>query len=108
MLWMALAYFQLTGDKAWVEKHYDVFKQWTTFLTDDGLVPAEQLSTDDFAGTLSNQTNLAVKAIVGIGAMGEIAQQLGHFTDHVHYRATAHAYARVWTSLALTHTNVTG
>ena len=47
---MALAYFQLTGDKAWVEKHYDVFKQWTTFLTDDGLVPAEQLSTDDFAG----------------------------------------------------------
>lgn len=40
--------------------------------------------------------------------MGEIAQQLGHFTDHVHYRATAHAYARVWTSLALTHTNVTG
>jgi hypothetical protein len=47
---MALAYFQLTADKPWVEKHYEVFKSWTTFLTDDGLVPAEQLSTDDFAG----------------------------------------------------------
>lgn len=90
---MALAYFQLTADKPWVEKHYEVFKSWTTFLTDDGLVPAEQLSTDDFAGasrcctapdllsgsadvsgtlagTLSNQTNLAVKAIVGIGERG--------------------------------------
>lgn len=65
---MALAYFRATGDAPWVEKHYDVLKQWTTYLEDDGLIPAEQLSTDDFAGTLSNQTDLAVKAIVGIGS----------------------------------------
>ncbi|TNY20467.1 glutaminase GtaA [Rhodotorula diobovata] len=102
MLWMALAYFQLTGDKAWVEKHYDVFKQWTTFLTDDGLVPAEQLSTDDFAGTLANQTNLAMKAIVGIGAMAELANGIGRWTDWVHYRSVAKAYAAEWTKMAMT------
>lgn len=66
---MALAYYQATGDEPWVSKHYDVLKQWTSYLIDDGLVPAEQLSTDDFAGTLSNQTDLAVKAIVGIGTL---------------------------------------
>ncbi|BGP31425.1 hypothetical protein JCM10296v2_003189 [Rhodotorula toruloides] len=104
MLWMALAYFQLTGDKPWVEKHYEIFKSWTTFLTDDGLVPAEQLSTDDFAGTLSNQTNLAVKAIVGIGAMSELAKGVGRWTDGIHYRAVAEAYVREWTALAMTET----
>ncbi|GAA5906567.1 hypothetical protein JCM5296_000291 [Sporobolomyces johnsonii] len=102
MLWMALSYFQLTADKPWVEKHYSVFKQWTTFLVDDGLVPAEQLSTDDFAGTLSNQTDLAVKAIVGIGAMAELAKQTGRWTDWVHYRAVAKAYVKEWSKLALT------
>jgi hypothetical protein len=65
---MALAYYQATGDAPWVDKHYTALLQWTGYLVSDGLVPAEQLSTDDFAGTLSNQTNLAVKAIVGIGA----------------------------------------
>ena len=50
MLWMALSYFQLTSDLPWVEMHYEVFKSWTTFLVDDGLLPANQLSTDDFAG----------------------------------------------------------
>ncbi|GAA5819993.1 hypothetical protein JCM3770_006817 [Rhodotorula araucariae] len=102
MLWMALAYFQLTGDKPWVEKHYEILKQWTTFLTDDGLIPAEQLSTDDFAGTLSNQTNLAMKAIVGIGAMGELANGVGKWTDRVHYRSVAKAYAKEWSKMALT------
>lgn len=47
---MALAYYQLTKDAVWVEKHYELFKQWTAFLLNDGLVPDEQLSTDDFAG----------------------------------------------------------
>ncbi|GAA5925950.1 hypothetical protein JCM3775_005159 [Rhodotorula graminis] len=102
MLWMSLAYFQLSGDVKWVEKHYDVLKQWTTFLAEDGLVPAEQLSTDDFAGTLSNQTNLAMKAIVGIGAMAELAKGIGRWTDWVHYRAVAEAFATEWTKMAMT------
>lgn len=54
-----------------------------------------------FAGTLSNQTNLAVKAIVGIGAMSHLAKATNHFTDFIHYDATARAYAREWYDLAL-------
>lgn len=114
MLWMALSYYQLTSDLPWVEKHYEVLKSWTTFLVDDGLLPSNQLSTDDFAGMLlltstrmtqillpltrilwgktgqlANQTNLAVKAIVGIGAMAELANQTGRWTDWLHYRTVA-------------------
>ncbi|GJN89515.1 hypothetical protein Rhopal_002502-T1 [Rhodotorula paludigena] len=102
MLWMALAYYQLTKDAVWVEKHYELFKQWTAFLLNDGLVPDEQLSTDDFAGTLSNQTNLAVKAIVGIGAMGRLAHALGRLTDQIHYRSAAEAFATEWQRMAIT------
>ncbi|GAA5882719.1 hypothetical protein JCM16303_006560 [Sporobolomyces ruberrimus] len=102
MLWMALSYYQLTSDLPWVEKHYEVFKSWTTFLIDDGLLPSNQLSTDDFAGQLANQTNLAVKAIVGIGAMAELANQTGRWTDWIHYRAVAKAYVREWWKLAMT------
>ncbi|KAM0751572.1 glutaminase GtaA [Meredithblackwellia eburnea MCA 4105] len=102
MLWMILAYYQLTKDVAWVSKYYDILTQWTTYLIEDGLVPAEQLSTDDFAGTLSNQTNLAVKAIIGIGAMSELAKATGHWVDSIHYRGTAKAYVEEWYQMALT------
>lgn len=64
---MILAYYQLSGDTEWIDSRWDILVQWTTYLIDDGLVPAEQLDTDDFSGRLANQTNLAVKAIVGIG-----------------------------------------
>lgn len=99
MLWMILAYWQLTNDTAWVEKYYDILTQWTYFLIEDGLVPDEQLSTDDFAGTLSNQTNLAVKAIVGIGAMGQLAKATGRWVESIHYEATAKVRAAVGSAL---------
>ena len=51
--------------------------QWTQFLIDDSLIPANQISTDDFAGALANQTNLAIKCIVGIGAMAQINELVG-------------------------------
>lgn len=99
---MMLAYWQVTQDTPWIEKYYPILTQWTTFLIEDGLVPAEQLSTDDFAGTLSNQTNLAVKAIVGIGAMGKLAEATGNWVQSIHYRATAQAYVKEWYKLAMT------
>ena len=52
---------------------FKLLDQWTQFLISDSLIPAEQRSTDDFAGFLANQTNLAIKGIVGIKAMSRIA-----------------------------------
>jgi hypothetical protein len=52
---MILAYWQMSHDTEWVEKYYDILTQWTTYLIEDGLVPAEQLSTDDFAGELERK-----------------------------------------------------
>ncbi|KAL2022016.1 hypothetical protein VTK56DRAFT_6256 [Thermocarpiscus australiensis] len=74
MIIMSLAYAQRTGDTAYLSAHYPKLSQWAEFLVNDSLIPANQLSTDDFAGTLANQTNLAIKGIIGLKAMSHIAQ----------------------------------
>ncbi|KAH9943507.1 uncharacterized protein BXZ73DRAFT_97546 [Epithele typhae] len=62
MLIMTLSYIQKTNDTSLVTSFVkSLLDQWTQFLIEDALIPAEQLSTDDFAGTLANQTNLAIK-----------------------------------------------
>jgi Domain of unknown function (DUF4965) len=66
MILMTLAYAQRTRDTAYLSKHYDILKKWTQYLIDEALFPAHQMSTDDFAGPLANQTNLALKGIIGI------------------------------------------
>lgn len=68
MLILTLAYAQRTGDTAYLAQHYKILKQWTGYLVDEALIPANQLSTDDFQGQLANQTNLALKGIIGIEA----------------------------------------
>ena len=78
MIIMTLAYAQMTGDNAYLSKHWSKLQQWAGFLVDESLIPADQLSTDDFAGTLANQTNLALKGIIGLKAMGEIADRTGN------------------------------
>lgn len=50
---MALAFAQKSGDTAYLESHYTILRQWTDYLIEDALYPANQISTDDFAGPLA-------------------------------------------------------
>jgi hypothetical protein len=99
MLIMSLAYAQITGDDDYLKQHYDILKQWTSYLVNDSLIPANQVSTDDFAGALANQTNLALKGIIGIGAMAEIASRTGNSDDADSFNKTAHDYIDQWYTL---------
>lgn len=92
MLIMALSYAQKTGDNSVISATYSLLAQWTSYLISDSLIPANQISTDDFEGALANQTNLAIKGIVGIGAMAQIATLLGKTSDATSYRNTATSY----------------
>lgn len=75
------------------------------YLIDDSLIPANQLSTDDFAGTLANQTNLALKGIIGINAMAEIASLTGNTDDAQNYSAIAKSYISQWQALGIAQGN---
>ncbi|KIW02103.1 uncharacterized protein PV09_06593 [Verruconis gallopava] len=103
MLIMTLAYAQKTGDYAYLSQHYPILTQWTEFLIEDSLIPATQLSTDDFAGSLQNQTNLALKGIIGIRAMGEIAKLAGNADDEKKYNDIATSYITQWQSLGISY-----
>lgn len=85
----------------WVRKSYKLWKQWTVYLIAEALEPKNQLSTDDFAGWLSLQTNLALKGIIGIRAMSEISDILGETKDAKYYRDIADDYIDKWQDLGL-------
>ena len=59
--------------------------QWAQYLVANSLIPANQFSTDDFAGSLANQTNLAIKGIVGIKAMSQMASLVGDSAKSSNY-----------------------
>jgi hypothetical protein len=101
MLIMTLAYAQRLKDTAYLSKHYKILKQWTQYLVAEALIPANQISTDDFAGALPNQTNLALKGIIGIEAFAVIANLTGNEADAKNYSNIAHSYITQWQVLGV-------
>lgn len=109
MIIMALSYAQKTGDKTHLTQYVSnqlflsylskylslqtaLLDQWTQFLITDSLIPGDQLSTDDFAGHLVNQTNLAIKGIVGIKAMSQIASLVGDTAKSANYSVCGYSH----------------
>jgi len=98
---MLLAYAQRTDNNDYLKQHYTIVKQWAEYLIEDSLLPAEQLSTDDFAGHLANQTNLALKGIIGLEATAQIASRIGETSDAKNYSNIAHDYITKWQDLGI-------
>ncbi|KAF3934547.1 hypothetical protein ABW19_dt0208723 [Dactylella cylindrospora] len=90
------------GDGGIFRNRYALWRKWTGYLIEFGLLPATQLSTDDFAGRLANQTNLALKGILGIKAMSELASVVGNTADEKYFSDVAEEYINTWYDLALT------
>ncbi|TKA81082.1 hypothetical protein B0A55_02543 [Friedmanniomyces simplex] len=103
MLIMTLAYAQRSGDTGFLSQHYNTLSQWTNYLVEDSLIPANQISTDDFAGSLANQTNLALKGMIGIQAMAVIANMTGHASDGANFSSIAADYITQWQTLGVAH-----
>jgi len=91
----------MTNAKKWVNRSYQLWKQWTGYLVDFSLEPENQLSTDDFAGWLPLQTNLALKGIIGIHAMSKLAEVVGNHADAKMYRNISKTYVAKWEDLGL-------
>ncbi|KAN0093963.1 DUF1793 domain containing protein [Hyaloscypha variabilis] len=103
MLILTLAYAQPANDIEYLKTHYNMLKQWTEYLVEETLLPANQMSTDDFAGWLSNQTNLALKGIIGIDAMAVIANLTGNWDDGDRYSNISHNYVSKWQGLGIAY-----
>lgn len=60
------------------------------------LDPANQNQTDDFTGFIAHSSNLALKGILGIGAMGQVATFAGNTSDAQYYAGQASSYISQW------------
>ncbi|KAJ4374508.1 hypothetical protein N0V86_007377 [Didymella sp. IMI 355093] len=87
--------------RKWLEGSYELWKQWTGYLVEDALEPHNQLCTDDFAGWLPLQTNLALKGIIGIKAFSEIASLMDRTGDAQHYLNISETYIEKWQSYGM-------
>ncbi|OSD04167.1 DUF1793-domain-containing protein [Trametes coccinea BRFM310] len=101
MLIMTLSYTQRTNDTSLIRNYYNLLDQWARYLVQNSLTPALQLSSDVLAGALANQTNLAIKGIIGIKAMSEIAAIAGDTERSTNYSTIASVYVQDWEKLAM-------
>ncbi len=84
----------------YAEKYWRQLSQWAEYLRKYGLNPENQLCTDDFAGHLAHNVNLSAKAIVALGAYGELCKRTGHKQEAAEYRKTAEQFAAKWMDMA--------
>ncbi len=90
----------IEGNAKYAEKHWDVLTVWTDYLVEKGLDPENQLCTDDFAGHFAHNTNLSVKAIMGIACYAYMADMLGKKDVAAKYNAKAREMAAEWEKMA--------
>ena len=100
MIVITAAIAKAEGNANYAEKHWPMLSVWAKYLLKEGFDPASQLSTDDFAGHLARNTNLSVKAIVALGAYGQLAEQLGKSDESEFYKKAAKDMAVKWVIMA--------
>ena len=94
MILMLAAALKAGGDERFVKLHLDLLEKWVKYLEKYGADPGEQLCTDDFAGHLAHNVNLAIKAVCGLAAYAYIMEHFGESQQAAHYHECAKKMAR--------------
>lgn len=102
MLTLAALIAKLDGDIEYLRKYLPYMTKWANYLVENGKDPANQLCTDDFMGHSARNTNLAVKAIMGVMSYSEICRMLGDEEKAEEYKEKAKDMVSFWTKNAYT------
>lgn len=100
MLILTAAIAKAEGNANYAQTHWETLTTWADYLIKNGLDPENQLCTDDFAGHFAHNTNLSVKAIMGIASYGMLAEQLGKPEIAKQYKDEATRMAGEWMMMA--------
>ncbi|GGD86688.1 hypothetical protein GCM10010911_51450 [Paenibacillus nasutitermitis] len=100
MLIMTAAVSLADGHTEFAEENRELLALWASYLMDNGLDPAEQLCTDDFAGHQARNANLSIKAIMGIAGYAIVLDLMGHAKEAESFWSSAKTMAVEWERLA--------
>jgi len=100
MLILTAAIAKMEGNADYAANHWEVLSTWTDYLVENGLDPENQLCTDDFAGHFAHNTNLSIKAIMGIASYSKLASMLGNADVAEKYMTIAREMAFKWEQMA--------
>ena len=79
-----------------VAPHMETLSTWVKYLEKYGNDPENQLCSDDFAGHMAHNCNLALKAIMGIAAYSLILKAFGRTDESECYMHSAREMAKSW------------
>ena len=92
MILICAFYMVCGGDTQWIKAQIPALTKWCDYLIHKGLIPENQLCTDDFLERMDKNVNLAIKSVVAIGAFGKMLAFLGQ--DGSMYMQVAKTRAR--------------
>ncbi|MDR3184117.1 MAG: DUF4965 domain-containing protein [Prevotellaceae bacterium] len=96
MLIMAAAIATVEGNAGYAAKHWETLSRWTRYLLEIGVYPENQITSDNFAPSYSQNTNLSIKAILGIASYGRLASMLKQKELGESYIRRAKEMAKEW------------
>jgi hypothetical protein len=100
MLIMLAALSKQQGNADLAKPYWPMLTKWADYLVKEGLDPTNQLCSADMFGHLPRNANLALKAVIGIGAFGQLSELAGKPDEAKKYLAIARDYAAQWQELA--------
>ncbi|MEZ0266033.1 MAG: DUF1793 domain-containing protein, partial [Phycisphaerae bacterium] len=96
MLILLGAIARFDGNADFAGKYWPVLTKWAKYLESKGFDPENQLCTDDFAGHLAHNTNLSIKATMGLGCYAMLAEMRGDTAEAKRVRAVAQGFVDRW------------
>lgn len=100
MIILTAAIARVEGNAGYAGKHWKTLTTWANYLSKEGLDPANQLCTDDFAGHMARNANLSVKAIVALGGYAMLAEKLGKTGEALKFKNQSKEMAVKWMQMA--------
>ena len=88
MIIICALYLKVSGDSEYVKSKMPLLTQWCDYLINKGLIPENQLCTDDFLRHMDKNVNLSVKATVAIKTFAHLLESFGEKADKYNAEAS--------------------
>jgi hypothetical protein len=96
MLILLAALAKMEGNADFSAKYWPTLTRWAEYLRAKGFDPENQLSTDDFMGHLAHNTNLSIKATLGLASYAYLCDVRGQKAEGKRYHDLSRQFARRW------------